>query len=116
MPQGFLGVHLVAEIGHVGDDQGARGAARYGLGVMEHLLDGDGQGARVAEFGHADGVAHEDHVDACLFGQARGRIIVGREHRDLEALSLHLEEGGDSDGFCRRIPRRGLLIDHDATV
>ena len=105
--QSVFGIDLVAEIRHVDDDQGARGAALDRLGVMEHVLHRDGKCAVVAQLGHADGVSHEYDVHARFLGQARGREVIGRQHRDLEALPFHVKEGCDGN--------RLYLIGHGTT-
>ena len=57
-------------------------AAGDGAGVVEHLVESDGQGVLVAEDDHAERVADEDHVDAGLVEQARGGIVIRGERRD----------------------------------
>ena len=42
---GFIGVPLVGHEGHVGDDDGLRGAPDDGTGVIEDVIHGDGDGA-----------------------------------------------------------------------
>ena len=109
----FLKIDLVAEIRHVRHEQSARHPALDRLRVMQDLIDGDRQGALVAELGHADRVTDEDHVDPGLFGEPGGGEIVRRQHRDLDALALHVQQGGDRDGFGGD---DGRLIGHDARV
>ena len=88
---------VVGAVGHVGDEEGAAEGAGNGAGVMEHLVEGDGEGVFVAEDDHAERVADEDHVDAGLVDQARGGIVVRGEGGDGMAGELFLQEGVGGD-------------------
>ena len=67
---GVVDAAVVGAEGHVADHEGVGRAAPHGLGVVHALLEGHGDGPRVAVHGHAEAVAHEQHVHAGLFGQA----------------------------------------------
>jgi hypothetical protein len=58
--------------------------------VVHALIEGHGEGPRVAVHGHAEAVAHEQHVHAGLFGQQGRGEIVGRHPHGLLAFFLHL--------------------------
>jgi D-mannonate dehydratase len=45
--------------------------AADGAGVVEHLVDGDGEGVFVAQDDHGQRVADQDEVDAGFVGEAR---------------------------------------------
>ena len=93
---------VIAAEGHVGDEKGAGETAADGAGVMEHLVDGDGEGVGVAEDGHGEGVADEDEVDAGGVEQARGGVVVGGERGDGGAGEFALAEGGHGDWLRHR--------------
>jgi hypothetical protein len=83
---------VVGAVGHVGDEEGAAEAAGDGAGVVEHLVEGDGEGVFVAEDDHAERVADQDHVDAGLVDQARGGIVVCGERGD--GMAGQVSSGG----------------------
>ena len=64
IPDGLLGRHLEGEEGHVRDEERSFHSARGGLGVVDHLVDGDGEGRLVSCEDHGAGVADEDEVDS----------------------------------------------------
>ena len=69
-----LGAGLVAHERHVGHDS-ERVAPRATAAVCtHHVVHGDRQRGVVAEHGHAEGVAHEDRVDAGRVDQPRRRV------------------------------------------
>ena len=45
--------------------------AANGTSVVDHLVDGDGEGVFVAEDDHCQRIADQDEVDAGLVGEAR---------------------------------------------
>ena len=73
---------VIAAEGHVGDDERAAHGAAHSAGMVEHLVDGDGERVFVAENDHGERVANEDEVDAGLIGETRGGIVVGGERGD----------------------------------
>ena len=93
--QGVGGAGLVAHERHVGDDVRLAGGADDGLHVVQHLVHGHGDRGVVAEDDVAEAVADEDERDAGLFDEAGGRVVVGGDHDDLLAASLHRLEVGD---------------------
>ncbi len=66
----------------------------HGLGVMEHLVHRDAHRLLVAEHDHAERVADEDERHAGLVDDARGRVVVGGQHRDAHAFGVHLRDVG----------------------
>ena len=91
----LAGGGLVRHERHVADEVRGLGAARHGLGVVEHVFHGHGQGGLVAQHHHAQGVAHQDGVDPGAVHGQRGGIVVGGEHRNrLPALLLGAQAGG----------------------
>ena len=83
---------LVGHVRHVTDQEGGRRAAPHGLRVADHVVHGDRQGRIVAQHGHAQAVADQDHFDARLFLQVGGRVIVTGEPGDRLALGDFLEQ------------------------
>ncbi len=64
-------------------------ATRDRFGVVEHIVDGDRKGGRVAEHDHAQAVAHEKDGDAGLVEDLRAEVVVCRKHG--KALAFFLE-------------------------
>jgi hypothetical protein len=89
---------LIGAERQVADEQRRAQAAAGGAGEHQHLVDRDRHGARVAEYGHRAGVAHEHHVDAGGLGHLRAGVVVGRDHHDRLAERLLLDELGQRDG------------------
>ena len=87
---GLLEARLVAHEGHVPHHQGALGAAGHALGVVDHLVHGDGQGVFVP--GHDVGcrIPHQDHVHPCLVHDRCCGKIIGGQHREFFLFSFHL--------------------------
>lgn len=70
---------LVEHVRHVTDQEGGRCAAADRLGVADHIIHSNGQGGVVAEHGHAQAVAHQNHLDTCLLLQiCRGVVVAGQ--------------------------------------
>ena len=84
-------------------------AAHHGLRVVEHLVHRDAHGLLVAEHDHAQRVADEDQRDARLVDDARGRVVVGGEHRDALAVDAHLGDVGDGHAPLRLAGLGGRL-------
>ena len=99
---------VIAAEGHVGDEQGAADGAADGAGVMEHLVDGDGEGVFKAHHHHGQRIAHQHHVDARLVDKARGCIVIGGERGDGLALALHLGQRGHGDFYDGGVRRCGI--------
>ena len=80
---------------HVADHERVLRPADDGPRVMEHLVHRDAHGRLVAERDLAQRIADEDHRDAGVVEDARGREVVRGEHRDALAVGVHA-------GRCRR--------------
>jgi hypothetical protein len=76
VPESRFGVRIGADR-QVGDDRGRRLGAGHGLGVMKHVREGHAGGVGETEHDHAERVADEQHIDARLVEQPRGRVVVG---------------------------------------
>ena len=50
--------NLAAHEGHVADHQGRACAARHSRAMADHVLQGDGEGVRVAQHDHAQRIPH----------------------------------------------------------
>ena len=98
---------VVSVNGEVGDNWGALGAPCNGAGVVEHFRHGDVRGVRVAEDDHAQGVAYEEAVNARFVEEPRGRVVVGRQHRDFVAACFGGEERFEAGvhGRCAIVAR-----------
>ena len=72
---------LISAEGHVDDDEGAARAPHHGAGVHQHEIERHRHGRLVAMHDHAEGVAHEQHVDVRI-DDARGVRVVGGERHD----------------------------------
>ena len=99
VPHGLGGAFGVAPERHVGDDERARTAAGHAFGVIDHLLDRDRQGGLLALQHVAQGITHQDHIDAAAFEQRGKAGVVAGEHDDLAAFGAHLAELEKGDGF-----------------
>ena len=84
--------------------------ARYGLGVVEHLFQGHGDGCLVAQDSHGQRIADEDSVEASPVGEQGHRVVRDAQHGDLAALPLHSLEVED-----RSLPSFNLFVAHAAT-
>src|SRR6266566_7174936 len=96
---------LVGAEGHVPDDQGPFGRTRDRAGQEQHLVESYRQSRVVAEDDHRCGVADEDQVESGRVREPGAGRVVGGDHDDLLAASLHLEELGQgelSGCGCRR--------------
>ena len=77
---------------HVGDHDWPPDAAGDGSRQQEHLVHRHADGRVVPEHRHRGRVTDEDDVDVGGFGQAGARGIVGRDHGDARAASLHADD------------------------
>jgi len=75
--------------GHVAHYKGTLHAARHTAGMINHLVDGDGQCGHVASHHVAGAVAHKNNVDASLVNNLCHRIIIGGQHSNLLPLLFH---------------------------
>ena len=78
----------VAAERHIGDQQRALDAAPNRPRVMEHFIERDGHGCRIAEHHVAKRIADKNDVDAGLVDEAREQGVVGRDAHDFSA-TLH---------------------------
>ena len=108
--EGFLGVSLVGAEGEVHHDQRALGGAHHGLGVVNHLVQGDGQRGLVTRHHIRGAVAHQDDVHARLVHHGGHGVVVRGEHGDFLAALLHFVDhlGGDALGFF--VHRHGAKV------
>ena len=114
----LLGGDLVASEGKIADHVGRGHASIHAATVVDHLVEGDGQGVVAALHDHAEAVAHEDHVDARGIDQPGHRVVVGGDQdeggvlgllatkvQDAQAGHLGLQgvgrAGGHPDGVAR---------------
>lgn len=78
---------------------------------MEHLPDGDGDGAGVTQDGCGEGVAHKNQMDASGIGMAGGGAVISGEADDL-AITLEVLNSfsGPLRGFHgREVSRNGRV-------
>ena len=94
LPAGLVGAER-----HVDHDVRALCAAHYRRSVVDHVLHRHRQGRVVAEDDHPERVADKDDRDAGLVGEARRRVVVGRDHRDRLALAVHPLQVADTDAL-----------------
>ena len=104
---------VIGAEGHVGDEHRATHRTANRAGVVQHLVDGDGQGAVEAHHHHGERVADENHVDPRLIDQPRGRIVVGGQRRDRLPEALLLLKMGNRDF---RLDGRGRGVVHAAEM
>ncbi len=93
VPDRLVGGHVEAQERHVHDQERVLHAPPDGPGMMDHVVEGDGQRGVVTQDHLAEGVAHQHHVDPGLVHQPREQVVVRRERDDGLAALLHLLEG-----------------------
>ena len=95
---GFARGGVVGAVGHVRDEEGVAQAAGNRAGVVQHLVESNGEGIFVAENDHAQRVADQHHVDARLVDQTGGRIVIRGDCGDGMPAKFLLQEevGGDA--------------------
>ena len=78
---------------------------------MEHLADGDGDGAGVAKDGRGERVSHKNQIDAGGIGMAGGGIVISGEADDLALALERLNSiSGPFRGFHgREVNRNGVV-------
>ena len=84
---------------HVDDHQRVLDRAADHFGVVDHLVERDGQRAVVALDDHRHAVADENALDAGRIDQPRERVVVGRDHRDLTPGRFEAGELGDGNSL-----------------
>ena len=92
-----LAVALVAAERHVHHHQRPRYRAHHRRGMVDHLVQGDGQRRFMSMHDIGGAVAHQQHIQSGLIQDACEAEIVGGQHRDLLALRLHLREARRRD-------------------
>lgn len=83
---------VIGGVRQVADQVDAMRAAPHGRNVMGHVGKRHLALMGVAQYIHADAIAHEDGVDPGLDLEARGRRVISRDHDDFFAAALLLEE------------------------
>ena len=95
---------LVGAERHVDHDQRARRAAHHGLRMHDHQLERHRHGGLVAVHHHAEGIAHQQHVDMRIDDARRMRVIGGERHDRRTALAVA--------DVGRRDPLQGKILRH----
>ncbi len=99
--QGFLNTEVIAQIGHVGDEQGSRPSSVHRFEMMVHHRHADRQRVVEAKTDIADTVADQDHVYDRISQPCRDSII-GRRHDEPPAVTSPLLEHWNCDRRCIR--------------
>ena len=88
--KGFFRIALVGAKGQVYNHQRTINAADDARGVVDHVVQGDGQRGFVP--GHHVGgtVADQNDINSGLIDQTGHAVVVGGEHGDALAALLHL--------------------------
>jgi hypothetical protein len=95
--EGLFRGDLVRHEGKVGNDHGAMHHTGDGLGVVNHLVEGDGQCRGVSLEDIADGIADQDEVDTRFVEQTGGQKIIRRQAGDRLPCFLHFKKGSRGD-------------------
>src|ERR1700682_2037139 len=83
---------VVGHEGHVADDQRVWRAANHCSGVTDHVVHRHAERVRISQHRVAQAVADQQDRDAGAVEPARGRVVVGGEHRELLAFGLPLAQ------------------------
>ncbi|GBD19287.1 hypothetical protein HRbin27_01793 [bacterium HR27] len=100
--QRLLRRHLEGQERHVGHDERPANSPGDGPGVVEHIGERDRDRRLVTQHGVAERVADQDDRDTGLVSEPRSRIVVGRDHHDPFAASLHRDQIGNGDPLRHR--------------
>ena len=65
--------------GHVENDEGIFRGASHAFAVVQHVGQGHVGGIRESQHGHAQGIAHQNHIEAGFIHHAGGGVIVSGE-------------------------------------
>ena len=98
---GIVGAGCVGAKGHVGDEEGCRGAAGDGAAVVEHFVEGETGCGGVPEADLGEGVADEGDVDGVGGAGAGGGEVVCGEHGDGDFGGAELGNACDGGLFGR---------------
>ena len=103
-PQGDGGRLLIGPEGQVHHEQRPPPAQPPAgrAAVVQHLAERHGPRVPVPQGDHAQGVAHQRHVDAGRAQLDARRVVVRRHHADLLAQALHAQEAHGRDPPPRR--------------
>ena len=100
---GSKSFHFVALIGterHVNDYHGTFYTTYYGLSVINHLVERDGQRGYVTCHYIGSGVAYEDNIHSCTVYNLCHRVVIGSKHRNLFASLFHFNQAMSSHLSC----------------
>ena len=87
--KGCLLTDLIAPKGHIDDDEGTPSTTHDTGAVVDHLIEGDGEGRGVPCHHIGGRVTDEEDIYTCCIQQTSHRIVVGGKHRDRLTLGLH---------------------------
>ena len=90
---------VIGAIRHVGNHDRPLDGPPHCTRVMEHFVDGDGEGAVETHHDHGQRVADENQIDARFIDDTSGRVVVGGQGRNRLAMTLLFLQMGKSD-FC----------------
>src|SRR5262249_27546086 len=88
----LLWADLEGAEGHIRDDQRSFGAAHHRAGRVDDIVHCDRQCGVIPQHYHAQGVANEEQGDARFIEDMGHRIVIGGEHGNALAASLHLPD------------------------
>ena len=87
--------NLEGEEWHIQDQEGLRRPPSNGLPVVNHLVQRNRDGVRVAQYHLTQGVANKEEVDPSFLHQPAEKSVVGRHRHDLLSLPLHFQKSWD---------------------
>src|SRR6185312_4783857 len=87
--QRLFGIGLVRAKGEIDNHERAVDTSHHRRGVIDHLVEGDGQGGLMPGHDIGGRIAHENNVDACRVEDPGKGVVVGGDHGDLFAVGLH---------------------------
>ncbi len=97
--EGLLGRAVGAE-GQIRHEQRLGRAARHAFGVVDDVVERDGQRGLLALHHVAQRIADQHHVHAAALHQGGEAGIVGRQHGDALARRAHALQRGDGHGLA----------------
>ena len=81
--------------GHIAHNERLGSAAADRFAMVDHVIHRHGDGIRVTESRHTEGVADQDHIHAARLSELCSGGIVSGKHHDFFAVGLHLPECPD---------------------